>query len=80
MRKYGTERIKKRFALFPTIVSTDEHTYKIWWDSYYIKQRWVEEGSNRIRMRGMFRNYYYDGWVVIGEGLTEDVKTWRKYR
>jgi hypothetical protein len=31
-------------------------------------------------MRGMYKNYYYDGWELIGEGLTKDVKTWRKYR
>ena len=79
-KKYGTERIREKFAIFPTTVHTDSKYYRIWLQPYYIKERWVEGGSNRIRMRGMFQNYYYDGWVLIGEGLTENVETWRKYK
>ena len=46
---YGKERIRKKFAFFRTKISIEsDFDYIIWLRTYYIKERWVEGGSNRI--------------------------------
>jgi hypothetical protein len=36
---YGTERVIRKFAYFPTTVCADDGSYRIWLEHYYIKQR-----------------------------------------
>lgn len=79
-KNYGTERIKRKFAFFPTKIYTEDGIYRVFMCYYFIKQRWTKQGSSRIRIRGIFSNVYYDGWETVGAGFDKNVITLRKYR
>jgi hypothetical protein len=62
---YGTKITIKRFAWFPVKLWNTDTT--IWFESYLVDQIWEEQGSNRVRYRGMFFNTYYDGWRTLNK-------------
>ena len=56
--RYGTTKMTKHFAWFPEKMSSEDI---IWLQSYWKHQVW-EKDIGGLRMRGVYWNYYYDGW------------------